>query len=443
MDLENKRGAIEWTIGKLMSIVLLLILLGLVFYGALYGGLNPLVKRMGDTIEQTGALFYRFFGGSDEDVEFNECYVTDVLSLSNGKEFLRDYGIEESKWGEVKISICQNNVCKLEGGGITPYGVMRDQLYDLEKNEIANFPSLGSDLDEQNFDNLLYLELYNLLENINARDYYDSRYTKQFILYGKAVGYGDEDVYAIWQNGIWSVRKGSEEVYFEKINSQVIDNSVLDYFYLQVDETFDDEVYYKETAGAILPGEVYLDSTQFNGEPIGRLWGEDFDNLQLDSIEELNKLKESFRRIKERLLAESIPSPEENAQLADKINGKTLFVNEELFELAVLDEGIDSTLEFSGSNYLVFSIKSSSREYFVLFDSKNKVFANNVALVNQDLENPLGTARLVSFPIILLKKQGQDFVEVGYEGSYKLPREIFERAYYGTIAYNFLRSKCR
>lgn len=60
----NKEGAVDWTIGKLMMIVLLVVVLALVMYGVSTKGLNPLIERAGGMFDSVQILFG--FGNSNE-----------------------------------------------------------------------------------------------------------------------------------------------------------------------------------------------------------------------------------------------------------------------------------------------------------------------------------------------------------------------------------------
>jgi len=53
----RKKGAADWTIGKLLAIVLLIVFLALVIYGVSVGGLNPLIDRAGGMVDSVLLLF--------------------------------------------------------------------------------------------------------------------------------------------------------------------------------------------------------------------------------------------------------------------------------------------------------------------------------------------------------------------------------------------------
>jgi len=435
--LGSKKGAIDWTVGKLMSLVLGVLLLVMIIYGVSSGGLNPLIKRMGDSMDQVGALVNKVLissGVKDKD-PLAGCYTEPVESLSGGKNYLDQMGLTGDERSLVTIKICSDNVCELQGGGIGPYGARNNGLIDLDTFEPVDFPILAGDLQKLKFENELYNSAVDFLENVGARDYYEERNTREITFYGKPRGiFDDSEIYATWKNGVWKVSLGEEDIPFGEVNSVVIDNAVLEYFYLQVDDGFADEVYYKESSIVISATEDYIGPADFNGEPIGTLWGDSSDN-RLDSREELDKLKNSFNQIKSRLLEEASPTLEDGDNFKSLINGKQIEVDGKIFSLSIFED--------SNNKYILILLDSGIDKYYLEFDPNSKVFGNHNALVSQNEDNPLGTVRLREFPIRVLSFDGRDYLEVNREEHYKLPREIFEKAYSGTISYNFLKTKCR
>ena len=55
-------GAVEWSVGKLMSIVLLIVVLVLVIYGVSSGGLMPLFERAERMFDEVLLFFGDFWG---------------------------------------------------------------------------------------------------------------------------------------------------------------------------------------------------------------------------------------------------------------------------------------------------------------------------------------------------------------------------------------------
>ena len=71
----RKKGAVEWTIGRLLSLVLLVAVLALVIYGVSTNGLNPLIEKAQGMIDSVLILF----GMNDgEQVIMRECFNSSV-----------------------------------------------------------------------------------------------------------------------------------------------------------------------------------------------------------------------------------------------------------------------------------------------------------------------------------------------------------------------------
>ena len=62
--MRNKSGATEWTIGKLLSLILLVIFLVLVIWGYTTGGLNPLIQKAEGKFDEVLILFHLKDGGN-------------------------------------------------------------------------------------------------------------------------------------------------------------------------------------------------------------------------------------------------------------------------------------------------------------------------------------------------------------------------------------------
>ena len=55
--MENKRGASEWSVGKLLTIIMVLVLIALVIFGLYSGTLTPLIEKMGEKFDVVVSLF--------------------------------------------------------------------------------------------------------------------------------------------------------------------------------------------------------------------------------------------------------------------------------------------------------------------------------------------------------------------------------------------------
>jgi hypothetical protein len=73
--IDKKRGSAQWTVGKLLTIVLLIIFLVLVVYGISTGGFRPIIERIGGMFDNVMILIYRITGTGGGG-NTGECYYT-------------------------------------------------------------------------------------------------------------------------------------------------------------------------------------------------------------------------------------------------------------------------------------------------------------------------------------------------------------------------------
>ena len=55
--IENNKAAINWTVGKLINVVLLTVVLALMIYGLSSGGLGPLIDNLEAKFDEVQILF--------------------------------------------------------------------------------------------------------------------------------------------------------------------------------------------------------------------------------------------------------------------------------------------------------------------------------------------------------------------------------------------------
>lgn len=305
IDIIGKRGAVNWTIGKLLNIVLLVVLLVMIVYGTTTGGLNPLIDNLGQKFDDTLFFVQSLFGGGS----YDNCYVASVSSMGGGDDFLKELGLDTNS--NVVINYGCENICNISG---TEFGAYRieDGVFERFEGGIWNvYDSLFSgNLSLIKF----YWGLYNggvgalgkggiVVSDGNLTE--DSAFsiehnpTEKFVLYGDGTGPGDE-IIAIWQNNKWEVREGprdssrSEKRFHDILNNidfaedgrEVVyagtdDDKVFEMFYDTVYTPIvgiNDNVYWK----VLGPNEVYNEITD-KGENIGRFVASGFNN-KYDSI---------------------------------------------------------------------------------------------------------------------------------------------------------------
>mgnify|MGYP000389147640 CR=1 FL=1 len=88
--MRDKRGAVNWTIGKLINIVLLTVVMALVIFGLTTGGLNPLIDNVKGKFDEVLIMF-----NIKDDVSFQACFSEKVVNLGGGEAFLNKIELED------------------------------------------------------------------------------------------------------------------------------------------------------------------------------------------------------------------------------------------------------------------------------------------------------------------------------------------------------------
>jgi hypothetical protein len=208
--MRGKDGAVEWSVGKLMAIVLAVVLLVIVIFGW-SGAVKPLADRTGGVINEVLIFFgIRGDGGGVE------CIEEKVSDIRGGSELLDALGVTGSRRRDVSFKFCRSGECVLSGmiGATSSYFLDKGDLYGYNlKGEGVFVKTLSLGADRAKF----YFELYNdVLELEGVRDFFEGRTGKQIILYAK----GPEatkmaratEAYAVWQDGYWLIAKHVEKV---------------------------------------------------------------------------------------------------------------------------------------------------------------------------------------------------------------------------------------
>ena len=82
----GKRAASDWTVGKLMAIVLAIIILAIVIYGISTGGINPLVNKIKGMGQEVMARLRFWDEGSGDD---SDCvYRKDILVFDDIRGYM-------------------------------------------------------------------------------------------------------------------------------------------------------------------------------------------------------------------------------------------------------------------------------------------------------------------------------------------------------------------
>ena len=149
----DKRGAVNWTVGKLINIILVVIVLVLVVYGVTTGGLNPLIEKVEMKFDEV-LIMFNLEGGSSSSLS-GDCYDNKVADLERGDEFLEKTGLSGES---VLLGICDDGSCEMSWKDGPSYRV-KDGEFEVLAGEdwvVFNLDLVG-DSDEAKF----YWELYN------------------------------------------------------------------------------------------------------------------------------------------------------------------------------------------------------------------------------------------------------------------------------------------
>jgi len=203
----RKKGSTEWTVGKLLSLVLLVVLLALVIWGISTGGLNPLIEKAGGMFDSVALLF----GYGDIGVSEVDCVKEFLIESSSGESLLDILEIEGDDRSLIYWESCRSGVCSFKNNlaeGIDSYFILKGKFFKYDDSGKEGVPILLLDEDESLA--RFYSSLYNSVWGIDGEggygvdNYFYERITRQIILYGDGDGKGRE-VYAVWGNGGWLI----------------------------------------------------------------------------------------------------------------------------------------------------------------------------------------------------------------------------------------------
>ena len=450
--MENK-GAIDWTVGKLLSLILLVIVLVLVVYGVSTKGLNPLIDRTGDMMDNVLILF-----NIREEVS-DECYSPNVASLSDGPEFLSNLGIESGS-EEIKIDICKNNICTLVLGGeigiyrlnngvfekkgdgsvsISRYASEETRARLIEEASWNSYEAfLSGNLDVAKF----RWELYNGALDSAGEGFLDGTYgkmfTKQFVLIGVDWGgHGNIDFEATWNYGKWRVNRGEEILYEGQDSEKALDNFLSGVTDDAWTSLADHDVYYK-TEIAKDPDKYYLRSIEEDlGKSIGELIGSKWYDLE-DKISESEKpkFKEKVLEEIEKILSDSKASQEIIDELKDGLP-ESITVDEKVFVFDVVES----------ERLPVITLTSGDERYALEYNPTGKIESDLRYYLRDphdiNIEYYFRTVALRKTPMILVKWRDSSWRDADETKNYKLPKKYFDEAYESTLINNFIRSRCK
>lgn len=337
----NKKATVEWTFGKLLSIILAIILLALIIYGFRSGGINPLVDWISAKMDGVRAMlpFWEKEGNATED----NCYTVPLLESSSGRkliERLGHVGIDASK---ATFDVCTAGVCVLNNSKYWEgKKTLENGIWTFDNGRLmggrgdGNVPSsqylegviVGDrSLSEARLMWNVFNETVNFLDSVNVRDFLEA-HTIPYTFMLRGVGGSDELSTATWRDGNWII-KGKEP--FETS----VDREAIIEFRRYVDDSLknwidalDDTVTYSISGGDLGDKWKDLDLEEY---PLSLEVEGGSNNIDEDEDEIL--FLEAFRKLKESYLFPPAVSLEDKKSFASKINGGRINVLDEVYEL--------------------------------------------------------------------------------------------------------------
>lgn len=393
----RKKGAVNWTIGKLINIVLLTVIMALLIYGITTGGLNPLIKNVENKFDEI-LIMLNF----KDDVLNEKCFSADVSSVGGGVVFLNNIGLEKN----IVLNVCRNRMCNFTGG-LEEYRVDEGVFEKLEGGE-WNIESdlFASSLDDVRFNRELYRGVSDILEKSEGLDFLTRpEPTTKFVLTGTPDGiFGvTYPMVATWQNNIWVIEHGDlDDKFYED------DNVAIDKFANKVRGGNDDEVSYDDGSG---------------DKSIWRLVGNEGwfgSKNELDDDKEVARLKVEFAEKKAEYLLERYPSDAKIKNLTEFIDEH----NEVVIDGKTFDMGVKNI-----NDELVITLVSGELKFGLKY------------MLRGGYEDIFNCGRS-SLPLVLVEWD-DSWEKRGNEGYYKLNEACFENVYRESLTSVFLKSKCR
>ena len=199
----RKRGAIDWTVGKLLSLILAVLLLVLITYGFSTGAITPLKERIMGQINNVLLMLGSIKGGGEGSSDCLEFSSSEIGGKKGGKVLLGNLSRIERKTSGLEFKICRDGTCSLEDSNIKEEG--KPKVYDFEK--------LGEEFNKEGkvySENLmrsygLYTGANKLLEQENLEDVFDPLFNDIHVFYSWAYGAQDNLIYAIGWDDNWNV----------------------------------------------------------------------------------------------------------------------------------------------------------------------------------------------------------------------------------------------
>ncbi|MCR4285131.1 MAG: hypothetical protein NUV97_03765 [archaeon] len=347
--MDSRRGTQGWTMQKLITIILLVLVMALVIYGITIGGFGPLVDRAEGAFNEV----LIFLGIKDGPPSVTNCFKKFLFDVPGGNELLDSLGLDGEVRRNVKFEYCEN-VCTLNDTSLGDYRRLSDS-YEIFGEGLVYNDVVGSErkMGWHEYEDYLkdpdgikssefYWELYDQLvkaiigeskENSMFVDrLYSSRFSKDLTFYGNGGGLFDKPSSALWKEGEWIVMGDGEKVY-----TGLDDRKAIETFKSYVDDAYDDKVYY-QIRDPVPVGGSSMSNSDYHGESIQEIFGGtnvEGDEGEFDHYTKTEALIDYVTKKKIEFSEAVKPSSEEVAKLRSLVESKKVIVDEEVYDLGI------------------------------------------------------------------------------------------------------------
>ena len=405
---KNKRGSTDWTVKKLLTIVLLIIILLLVLFGFIKGGFNPLIEKYEGRFDE---ILYNInhlnFGGEDSE---DSCLTRPINEVYQGEIFidqLTSLGINSDK---IELTQCTDGDCHLEGNEIGKWILFRKGFTDQFIGKIEDDkPSsqeafiLKNSLEESRFNYELYALATSYLEENNLEEEYESMFNEVSVFYSKAVDSERQNkgrwIYAVGWHDSWNIyiqgedgnlelskivklSKNNKLEYIDELK-KISTTEMLNTLQSYTDNTllwnaFDDEIYYSTITLKESKSPHWNNLLEYGSENgIGDVIPGYDENNELDDNVEFGEVKdkEKIKTWIEENLQESIKysyNLENPGFFENSPNGDSITLNGVTYEIGLENSG-ENECSFSNmiyeDDYFWIRVGEDGKEYYIQYES--------------------------------------------------------------------------
>ena len=443
----DRRGDSDWTLRKVVTLILGVVILILMVVGIVTGQLTPLFEHVKGNIDSVLVMFGLKDGGNV--VGARDCVKYSLDEMEGGGDLLKSL-----KENSGEFEVCASGNCYVTLG-------KKNYFYNRKINRMSDMdesvPVVYIQPDEFS---LKDWKMYNLViddlsKSLDADsdlalrgklEKYFKGYTKSFILYGDGAGAGDSPVSASWQDGHWIVFESSQVGWwwdneeFKVLYEGDDDVKALDEFYNQVNDYYDDSVYF-EVSFSKKQGESYIGAPiSETGDSIEKIVGAAGGNHALDGDAELSKLKSWWVDKKKELIENSLPKVGSQEDFKKLIVGHKVDLGDfGVAEISDVDffDALHPVIGFKMSDGNVYGLRFVGIETEYLSDTvKRKVQSVEGDYVYDEI-------KLRQTPFELVHKEGDGYVGVGDLKDYALPEVYLEGFLNNLLIKEFVKKSCK